>query len=1399
MRPLIWLVVVLIGSGAAFAQQLPLKSYTTDVGLPHDRVKHVVQDSRGFIWISTAGGICRFDGSRFTVFGVADGLPHPSANFLLETRNGNYWVATNGGGVARFNLPTDSQNSATTFVSPQKNGSRFTVYRVGEEAQTQRVNLLVEDRSGQIWAGTDGGLFRLAHEQDRFQRVALDIPGQVELRVQVRDLIEDREGTLWIATQFGLVRRLSDGRTSYVTCHPEGGANGVYALAQDRDGRLWAGTQLGLIVFRPLPASTGKPDERSARPILKSRDGAVGLPTALGEAQWFTVNDGLADNAVIAIHLAADGQAWLGTRGGLSLFDGKNFQSYTRRHGLRADLIPTVTEDRAGNLWMGTTTAGIMKLSRNSFINYQESEGLGSNEVVGLGETPEGELYVVTNKWLVHYFDGPHLTPVRLNLPKSVTSQARRQIIVDHLGEWWVATPEGLYRFPRVARIEQLARTRHKAVYTTRNGLAENDVYRIFEDSRGDLWLTSFAPGNIALTRWERATGKFHQYGEADGLPSFNAPMRFAEDQWGQVWIGFREGGIARYAAGRFMYLRGGADADGRTNELPKQMVSTICVDHLGRLWIGFVPGGIGYLEDLLADRPRFVFPASDAVAGRESRTIIEDRWGHICFGADQGLLRLDPATGRVRRYTSADGLVNNILNVSYRDREGRLWLGSDNGLSRFEPEPDRSPPPPLVLINGLNIAGAPYAVPSLGAGSIAVQDLAVNQNRVSIEFLGLSACSGEALRFQHMLEGVDRDWSQPDGEGMINYSNLAPGKYRFLVRAISAGGAVSETPASVAFNILPPVWRRQWFLTFTILLIASALMAFDRYRAERMKRLNAALVQSRKLTEELAAQGTELRQANQALELEYAITRILAEVATPAEAAPRMLRAICESAGWQFGAIWNVDPQTHVLHCVNVWHRPGTAALTFEALTRQMVLLPGEGLPGRVLESGEAHWITNLPDDGNFPRMEAAAKEGLLSAFGVPVLLRGEVTGVLEFFSRDRRDPDAEQIKMMSAIGGHIGQLIERKRAEEALRESETRFRTFAETASDAIITIDASGAIIFVNPAAERVFGHPQANLVGEDLQMLMPEYLRHLHQAGFARYQQTGRRHISWAAIELPGLHRDGHEVPLEISFGEFTSNGQRYFTGIARDITERKSAEEALRRSREERLIELERVRRRIATDLHDDIGSSLTQISILSEVVRQRLDRQDSPLTEPLSMIAGVARELVDAMSDIVWAINPQKDHLSDLVQRMRRFAADSFSARNIKFQLRLPGASEASHVSHAEDDLKLGANLRREVFLIFKESINNMVRHSGCTEADIEFRIEMGRLHLRLRDNGRGFDATRQSEGHGLLSMRDRANGIGGRFKLDSQPGDGTTVELDVPLDQQPPSNEARAISYTHL
>ena len=146
------------------------------------------------------------------------------------------------------------------------------------------------------------------------------------------------------------------------------------------------------------------------------------------------------------------------------------------------------------------------------------------------------------------------------------------------------------------------------------------------------------------------------------------------------------------------------------------------------------------------------------------------------------------------------------------------------------------------------------------------------------------------------------------------------------------------------------------------------------------------------------------------------------------------------------------------------------------------------------------------------------------------------------------------------------------------------------------------------------------------------------------------------------------------------------------------------------------------------------------------------------------------------MGDIVWAVNPQRDNALDLSHRMRRFGSDTLSARHIEFHLNAPNVDRHTHVD---------AETRREVFLIFKEGINNIARHSGCRRASAELRIERGAMVLKVADDGRGFLASDGRAGQGLESMKRRAERVGGKLVLNSTAGEGTTLELRVPLARQ--------------
>src|SRR6266403_618276 len=206
----------------------------------------------------------------------------------------------------------------------------------------------------------------------------------------------------------------------------------------------------------------------------------------------------------------------------------------------------------------------------------------------------------------------------------------------------------------------------------------------------------------------------------------------------------------------------------------------------------------------------------------------------------------------------------------------------------------------------------------------------------------------------------------------------------------------------------------------------------------------------------------------------QHAVTQILAEAATLEEATPRILRAVCECVVWDVGALWRTDREGGVLRCVEVWHNESTAVPEFEADSRERTFTPGSGLPGRVWSSREPAYVSDLVHDSNFLRAPIATREGLHAAFGFPIVLGGEVLGVMEFFSHEIRPADRDLLNMTATIGSQIGQFIERKQAEDALHYAQaelahvTRVATLGELTASIAHEINQPLAAVVNNATA-------------------------------------------------------------------------------------------------------------------------------------------------------------------------------------------------------------------------------------------------------------------------------------------------------------------------------------------
>lgn len=1010
-RTAITLTLLFSAPPTAIAERLPFRTFTMADGLPRDHITRIVPDSKGYLWFCTSEGLSRFDGYKFTNYGEDEGLANRQVNDLVETKGGVYWVATQQG-MCRFNPDPAARKAASNNGQPEK---RFTAFYPANDAPSRNVLKLQEDHTGTLWCATGGGLYKcdLSAGEPRFSRMTFITPGALK-SLQVRTLAEDIEGSLWIAASSGLYRRLPNGEVQFYK--PQKELPAQFDLMAARDGRIWAATAIGLVRLAADPK-----------------------PGGIVVDKVYTTKDGLSSNGLLAVFQSSDGTIWTGCANGISRYlpgVDQSFRSFGAADGLTDPAITTFAEDHNGSIWIGTDTGGATRLSSVGFSTYTESDGLGARSVKSLRDDREGRLCVVTGDFVAGFFentfDGTSFRNVQMTLPKGFGwSWGWNQIsFQDSRGEWWLGTATGLLRYSKMDAA-QLATAKPKAIYTIKDGLPANEIFRLYEDSRGDVWISTLGNPNGVLTRWDRASETFHVFRAKDGVTQ-SAPSAFREDAAGNVWIGLYNGGLMRYTNGKF---EGFTSANG----VPPGFIEDIYLDHANRLWVATDESGVFRIDQPTAPHLTFVkYSVEEGLSSDQADSVTEDRWGMIYVGTGRGVDRIDPQTGQVKHFTTADGLAGSEVFVAFRHRDGSLWFGTGKGLSRLIPRKERADAPPPITVDALRVSGVDYPLSDLGVTQLNLPTLRPTQNDVEIDFGGINL--GESLQYEYKMEGASSRWSKPTNQRSVNFPSLSPGSYRFLVRSVTPSGVASASPASVSFTILPPLWQRWWFLAGAVVLLGVAVYLIDRYRVAR-----------------------------------------------------------------------------------------------------------------------------------------------------------------------------------------------------------------------------------------------------------------------------------------------------------------------------------------------LLELERVRTRIATDLHDDIGASLSRMAILSEVVKQQTASEDEGSATMLTDIADSARGLVDSMSDIVWSIDPTKDDLTNVVTRVRAFASDVLEPKGIHWELATEGDL---------DRVKLSPDHRRHIYLIYKEAINNIARHSGCVNAHLRLTVVSGSISFEISDDGKGLkDSTSGGlGGNGLRNMGLRVADLGGTLTVESPPEGGTILKFKAQI-----------------
>jgi PAS domain S-box-containing protein len=495
---------------------------------------------------------------------------------------------------------------------------------------------------------------------------------------------------------------------------------------------------------------------------------------------------------------------------------------------------------------------------------------------------------------------------------------------------------------------------------------------------------------------------------------------------------------------------------------------------------------------------------------------------------------------------------------------------------------------------------------------------------------------------------------------------------------------------------------------------------------------------------------------------VEHALARALTASADPSGIYPTVLAAIGESLGWCVAAAWEETPDGERLHCVAVWEAACAGAGSFRALTERLTFAPGEGLPGRVWATGEPAWVAELSDDDNFPRSAAAAAAGLRAAFCFPIAIDGRVVGAIEFFAPVHDEIDDELLAAMTVLGSQVGQVVARRRAEDAVHAGEALNRAILASALDAVVTIDGAGRVLEFNPAAERIFGYRREDAVGRDMaELIVPPALRDQHRRGFARYLETGEAILLEHRLEITGMRADGSEFPVELAITRINLPGRPTFTGFLRDITERKRIEAELRASRARLVETADAERRRIERNLHDGAQQRLVALALRLRLLRARLPEESH---DALAAIEAELAAAIEELRELARGIHP-----SVLTER-------GLGAAVVALCDRVPIPVEVVELPAA----RLPDAVEAAAYYVVAEAITNAAKHSGAARVRVELREAGGTLEAIVADDGAGGASV--AGGTGLRGLADRVEAAGGRLEVHSPPGEGTRLRAELPL-----------------
>lgn len=749
-------------------------------GLKANAVRHVVQDSRGFIWFGTDNGLCRYDGLLIQPYHIPQlGM---SQYITALAANGDDLLVGSEQGLTIFHLPSETfeplsqkaqdgqrlasivtgiicDRDSNLWISSRRQG--VFCYLIHEKqlrhykipSRYGSVEQVYVDNDNQVWAVCNGGSTALL-QLDKLRNIF--VPTAHPVQDGAMCMLQTRDGRLWLGSwNQGLLALSHDTATPLFRQQ----LNHIHALCEVSTDRLLVGADEGLFVYHPqsgqlhsilqdFPFLSSLGNTRFVYSILKDREGGIWYGTFYGGANYISP----VGNRFDAFVQEADG------------------------NGLKGSVISRFCEDGSHRVWIASDDGGLNCLnpSTNQFADYPHSAELSRRNVHAL--CMEGD-----NLWIGTYTDGIYLLNTK-------TGQLRHRPLLPSGGN-------------------------------------KNSAYSIWCDASGLKWIGTMS-GVVALDGFE---------GAAVVSKDFNAmTIDIRPDGQGHLWMATQGNGLWRYTVktGRWKQYK----ATGQPQSLPDNQVNGLCVDASGRLLVGTFGGLCVYrpsTDDFQTIRLDIETP--------NVNSIIEDQ-GQLWLATDEGIVRYSPDQN-IWLFNRNDGIVSeqSIPNAGFKSSDGRVYFGTVSGFNSFYPyqiKVNKIAPP--VVITRLDVFNRPVLVGDDRLKSslpyVGHIDLYHGDDMFSISFASLSYCSPAKNQYAYRLDGFDKDWNYVGSQSKAVFTNIPSGTYTFRVRATNNDGVWGKE-ATLRIVVHPPFWWTWWARLSYLFLALAGIYAYAQLRVRKVKK----------------------------------------------------------------------------------------------------------------------------------------------------------------------------------------------------------------------------------------------------------------------------------------------------------------------------------------------------------------------------------------------------------------------------------------------------------------------------------------------------------------------------------------------------------------------------------